>query len=148
EKANPLLAGVRDHILDPPALHQVPVRVDERVLPTHLRCEIDERVEAFGVLRAVALGPPAPGGPPGLHPADILDARRRRDIQDEVRLEDPSCGVSYLHDAPWQRPRERGRRLRLADTEALPGLRKSDAIRSAGRLRRQPRAAELAVEPG
>ena len=53
-------ARMSEDIGDVAGLHLIPVRVDQRVLPSHLRRQIDERFQVGGVLRAVALRPPAP----------------------------------------------------------------------------------------
>ena len=117
-----------DDVFDRSRLHQVPVRVDQRVLPPHVRGEIGERVERLGVLRTVALRPPAPRRAAGFDPRRVRDARRRGQVVYEIGFEDPSRGVADDDHAPRECPWERRDGLSGPDAKSLFGIGKPDAV--------------------
>ena len=139
---------VRDDVLDGAALHDVPVGVDQRILPAHVRREIGEGVELLRVLRAVAHRPPAPRGAARLDPCRRSNRRSGGDVEHQIGLDDVAGLVADHDDAPRHRPGERRFRVRLADAQAFAAIGKREPIRAARRALREMRPGVGRVERG
>ena len=109
QQADALAVGVGDQVVDRAVLHPVPVGVHQRVLPAHLRRQIDPGLELGAILRAVVIEQPAPGGPSRLDPARVLHDGRRTDIRHEGRFDDVGRRVAEHDHPPRRRPGQRPR---------------------------------------
>ena len=88
QQAHALFRGVPDELRDRVLFHQVPVGVDQRVLPAHLGGQIDEIAQGPDVPRARIVRPPPPRNPAGTDPLFVPGGRGRIQSLHQVRLDD------------------------------------------------------------